>query len=94
MKPEKSWIHKWSKTAQLQGENLPLQPILELCGDSRVLIENHTGVTVYEPQRIQVRVRFGELAVIGSNLRLCRMLDHQLVIQGRIEEILVIRGKK
>ncbi len=94
MKSEKSWIQRWSKTVQPQAESLPLQPILELCGDCRILIENHTGVTVYEPQRIQVRVKFGEYAILGADLRLCKMQDHQLVILGRIEEILVIRGKK
>lgn len=91
MRSEKSWTHWMLERMQLPGETLPRQPILELCGDSRVLIENHGGVTVYTPDRIQVRVRFGQLAVTGANLRLCRMQNQQLFIRGQIDEVIVLR---
>ena len=94
MEKKPSWTQRLSQSLQMEEESLPRQPILELCGDSRVLIENHAGITEYGPERIQVQVRFGAVAVVGTDLRLCKMGEHQLVIRGRIEEICVIRGKK
>ena len=73
------------------SETLPLQPILELCGEGRVLIENHSGVTEYCPEKIAVRVGFGQVEIDGTNLRLCHMQGAQLVILGRIDRISVIR---
>lgn len=87
MKRNRSWPQKWMQAV----DSVPLQPILELCCDRRVLIENHRGVTVYEPECIQIRVKFGEIAVCGQNLQICRMQAQQLVIQGHIGEIRVIR---
>lgn len=87
MKKVHSWPQGWIQAI----DSVPLQPILELCCDRRVLIENHRGVTVYEPQCIQVRVKFGEIAICGENLQICRMQAQQLVIQGHIGEIRVIR---
>lgn len=94
MKKERPFGHWMLDRMQLPGESLPRQTILELCGDGRVLIENHGGVTMYSPQRIQVKVCFGELAVTGSDLHLCRMQNQQMIIRGKIGEILVLRRVK
>ncbi len=44
---------------------LPGQPVVELVGDRRVLIENHIGVTEYGTERICVKVKYGQLSVCG-----------------------------
>lgn len=80
--------------ADLAGESLPKQPIVELCADRRVLIENHGGVIEYGPQRIQVRVKFGAICIEGDQLRLCSMTGPQLVIMGSIDRIGIVRGEK
>lgn len=77
----------------LTDEVLPRQPLVELCADRRVLIENHGGVTEYGTEKIAVSVRFGYVTVCGAGLKLCRMTAQQLVITGRIDEIRLIRGK-
>lgn len=87
MKGSKLWSDKWMQHV----DSVPLQPILELCADRRVLIENHRGVSVYEPESIHIRVSFGELAIDGDRLQICRMQNHQLVIRGRIDSIRVLR---
>lgn len=74
-------------------ENITREPILELCGNSRVLIENHCGVIEYGPQQIRVKIKHGDFTVIGSGLRLCRMCGEKLLIRGRIEEVLVRKGR-
>ena len=71
---------------------LPGIPVLELMGDSRVLIENHDGVIAYGDTCICVRVKNGKLTVMGDGLALAYMSRCQLTITGKIIEISVERG--
>ncbi len=84
-------MERLADSADLGGEPLPMQPLVELAGDRRVLIENHRGVVQYSREKICVKVRYGTVAVCGCGLELSRMTREQLVISGRINEIQVIR---
>lgn len=92
MKRYRGWIERFAESADLQGEALPGQPLLELYGDRRVLIEHHSGVTQYSREQICVRVRYGHLSVCGCGLELARMTAGQLVITGKIESVMLKRG--
>lgn len=94
MKRRKSWTQKLVHQIEQQGESVPLQPILELCGDRRIWIENHQGVKEYDPERISIAVRYGQISVCGSGLRLSRMQGKMLLITGRIETIAIVKGCK
>lgn len=74
-------------------ENITREPILELCGNSRVLIENHCGVMQYSPMEIRVKIKQGDFTVSGTGLHLCRMCGEKLLIRGRIREIAVRKGR-
>lgn len=93
MKHRSIWKEKWITSWMHSDESLPLQPILELCGERRVLIENHGGVIQYGTEQICVAVRYGQVQINGAGLRLCRMQGPQLVIMGKIECITLIRRK-
>ncbi len=88
---------KWMKLlldgADLPGESLPGEPLLELYGDNRVLIEHHGGITDYGTEKIQVRVRYGAICICGSELSLCSMQGPQLVILGKIQSVSLLRGR-
>ncbi len=60
-------------------------PLVELAGQKRVLIENHSGVLAYSPEEIQIKVSYGKLSVCGEGLSLLEMSHEQLVIRGQIE---------
>lgn len=79
--------------AGLEEEPTPTQPVVELLGEGRVLIEHHRGVNQYSTERVQVRVCYGEVRVLGRNLRLRLMTGHKLVILGKIDGIEVWRGR-
>ena len=85
MKRRERILERVALGADLPGMAIPGQTLVEIAGESRVLIENHKGVTVYECNTIHVRVSFGELCVCGSGLELARMSKCQLVITGRID---------
>ncbi len=92
MQQRKGVLERLVEQADLAGESLPGQPVLELAGDRRVLIENHRGVTEYGREKISVRVRYGIVAVCGCGLELVKVSKDQLVISGRIEGIMIHRG--
>ena len=92
MKNKKGVLRKLSEDASSYAQFLPGVPIVEIAGDKRVLIENHSGVTEYSPQRISVRVSFGCIYICGDNMELSCMSGQQLVIGGRIDNVSIIRG--
>ncbi len=75
----------------LPGEAIPGQPLVEIAGDSRVLIEHHGGVREYSRERIGVKVKYGFVQVCGSCLELRCMTREQLVICGKIDGITLLR---
>lgn len=80
-----------TQAADLPQEILPGTPLVELTDQRRVLVENHGGITELEPEVIRVRVRFGHLAIRGQGLSIAKMSATQLVIQGRIDGVLLER---
>lgn len=84
-------LDRLTEDADLAAQPLPGQPIVEIAGDRRVLIENHFGVKEYGTQRITVKVKYGCVCICGEHLELMRMTKEQLVICGRIDCVTVQR---
>ena len=89
---KRSMVDRLAFSADLPDVTLPGQPLVEIAGESRVLIENHLGVTQYGRECIRVKVKFGQVCVSGSHLELTRMIKGQLVISGRIDAVSLCRG--
>ena len=83
----RNFLERLAEESDLVMEPLPGQPIVELAGDGRVLIENHHGVKAYGREKILVRVKYGYVCVCGCGLELHRMTREQLVIRGKIDGI-------
>ncbi len=83
----------WER-AQMLDEPLPGQSVLEVYGDERILIECHKGILEYGSEQISVRLRFGRVCVYGENLKLRKMQAQQLVITGKIVNIMLNREEK
>ena len=91
MVPRRHLGERLAAGMDLVGEALPGLPVLELAGDRRVLIEGHGGITAYGPERICVRVSYGQVEISGQGMVLTSMSREQLVITGRIDSIRVLR---
>lgn len=63
------------------------QPIVELAGQNRVLIENHQGVLAYSKEEIAIKVSYGKIVIAGSDLNLMQMSCEQLVVKGHIDSL-------
>lgn len=94
MKQNGSFLGKVVMGADLPGEVLPGQPLVEITEDCRVLIENHSGVTLYGYREIHIKVGFGKVCISGSGLELARMTKQQLVITGHIDCVTLQRRKR
>lgn len=92
MAKEFGFMERLTKAADLQDEPIPGLPLIELAGDRRVLIENHCGVTQYSTERIQVKVKFGQVCIYGQGLELSKMSKGQLIISGQLQGIELVRG--
>ena len=73
---------------------LPGQPIVEIAGTHRVLVENHCGVKEYGHHQILIKVSYGCISVIGTQLELARMTKEQLVISGNIQCVQLLRKEQ
>lgn len=87
------FLNRLAEGADLAEEPLPGQPVIEIAGDRRVLIENHFGVKEYSRERIGVTVAFGQVNICGSCLELRHMTKVQLVISGRIDAVSLCRRR-
>lgn len=67
------------------------QPLIEILGDHRLLIERHRGVLAYDTEQIMIKVRFGEITVHGCDLLLAKMSQEQLVVTGKIQGVAICR---
>lgn len=94
MKGNRKMLQRMTERLDLPAEPIPGQPLVEIAGDNRVLIENHYGVCEYSLERIGIKVKFGAVVVCGAGLKLRRMSKEQLVISGRIDSIAVRRRER
>ena len=84
-------LERLAQSVDLPGEAIAGQTVVELVDDRRVLIENHNGVTEYGREKICVRVRYGRVEICGCGLELARITKDQLVITGRIQDVVLHR---
>lgn len=62
-------------------------PLVEICDQKRVLIENHQGIALYTCEEIRVKVNYGCITVCGERLKLAKMSREKLVITGKIGSV-------
>ena len=87
-----SILDKVAIAVDLPGEAIPGQPLIEIVGERRILVENHYGVVQYGEGEICLRVKYGFVKIIGCGLHLLRMTKQQLIICGKIDRIELCRG--
>lgn len=87
MKQRKGILDRIADKTDLQEEPFPGQPVVELYGQRRILIEHHRGVTEYGKERICIRMGYGQLCISGSCLEVAKMTAEHLVIVGKIASI-------
>lgn len=80
-------MNRFSQIAKQQSGTIRPRTLVEILGQTRVLVEHHKGILCYGTEEITIGTTYGMLSVQGSELRLCCMSREQLFISGRIEGI-------
>lgn len=62
-------------------------PRITLTGRERLLVEQHRGLTICQPEQIGLRTAIGQMTVTGSGLHLIRYCAADALIGGRIDGI-------
>lgn len=93
MGKRRNFFEYMMEQTDLNPESVPGQPIIEIAGERRILIENHQGVAAYGREQILINVSFGSVCVCGCNLELIHMTKEQLIIYGRIDSVVLQRRR-
>ena len=75
----------------LQSQPLPGKSIVEIMGDSRILIERHSGITAFNEFSICIKTSFGYLRIAGSSLKIACMSKEQLIVTGNFDSVSLVR---
>ena len=87
MKNKEIIADRFSRAVNQAKEAFGVQPLIELAGNGRVLIEHHQGITQYGTEKIAVSVSYGSVYICGCDLTLMHMSNEQLVITGSIHSV-------
>jgi sporulation protein YqfC len=80
----KNILKKLAINQSISLEATPLVPLIEICDQNRVLIENHCGIAGYTNNEILIKIRRGHIVVAGKCLKIIKMSRTKLVITGEI----------
>ena len=84
MNRKKSILEQVLHGSELYVQPMPSVPLVEIVGNQRILIENHTCIDSYSSQEICIRVKYGYITINGDHLFLNYMSPEKLVITGSI----------
>lgn len=87
MSRERNWMQSIRDNDRFHSDLMPGVPIVEICDQTRVLIENHNGIIGYRSDEIRIKVRFGCICICGEALKLTRMSKCKLVVTGKINAV-------
>jgi len=65
-------------------------PRVTLIGPFQIYIENYQGIVQFTPQMLQLRLKKGELKIVGDQLVICNILPEEMMVEGKIQEIYYI----
>lgn len=71
---------------------LPGEPIIEVYGDRRILIEGCCAVLQYAGNCIKLRNSCGIVCIVGCDLCMSEITKTQTIITGKVENISICRG--
>ena len=90
-KPRRSGLlEKTAEALDLPADALAGLPRLELVGDTELRMENHKGILAYGSEEIHISGGVFVVKVVGRNLELRAMTGLELLITGKIEQILLV----
>lgn len=85
-------FERMMRAMDLNGEPIPGKPLIEIIGNTSLLIENHCGIVSYSKECVTIKTKGGCICVQGSGLVINKMSKEVLRICGRIQNV-ELRGR-
>ncbi|SCC43259.1 sporulation protein YqfC [Priestia flexa] len=83
----KRWM---TKTMELPADVLMDLPRITLVGQIHIYIENHKGLLAFSDTEIRVLLKQGQMLVRGEGLVIKVILPEELVLEGKINQVLYL----
>lgn len=61
---------------------------LRMHGNKKVIIENHTGIIVYEDNEVGIKTNEQNILIKGSKLKIEEINSFKVIVKGEIKEII------
>ncbi len=61
---------------------------LRMHGNKKVIIENHSGITVYENDQVGIKTIESNILIKGSKFKIEEINNYNVIIRGNVEEII------
>jgi len=84
---KRNWASKITNSIGLHSESILGVPVVELCGNDRVLVENVNKVVSFTDQEVLLSVSLGGIRVLGDGLKLDYLGADRVLILGKIFNI-------
>lgn len=83
----KRWM---TKTIELPADVLMDLPRITLVGQIHIYIENHKGLLAFSDTEIRVLLKQGQMLIRGEGLVIKVILPEELVLEGKINQVLYL----
>ncbi|WP_227934928.1 sporulation protein YqfC [Alkalihalobacillus deserti] len=94
MKKMRQQMKNWmTKQMQLPADVMMDLPRITMIGQLHIYIENHRGVLRFSNQELRLLLKQGQLLIKGDNFVIKTILPEELLLEGRIDQVLFIEGK-
>lgn len=80
----RGFAEKLAQVFDLPADAVAGMPLVELCGDKQLRVENHRGILAYDPREIHIGGGKIAIRVKGLDLELKVMNAGELLITGQI----------
>ncbi len=90
----KKWkqkIQRWlTKQLDLPEDVMMDFPRITMVGQLHIYIENHRGLLTFSDREVRVLLSHGQLLVKGEGFVIKTMWPEELILEGKIEQVLYI----
>ncbi|KHF41887.1 sporulation protein YqfC [Halalkalibacter okhensis] len=91
MKKMRQQMKNWmTKQLQLPADVMMDLPRITMIGQLHIYIENHRGVLRFSNQELRLLLKQGQLLIKGDSFVIKTILPEELLLEGRIDQVLFI----
>lgn len=88
------FLQSLSGSLEMPRDVLLHVPRATLTGTMHLQVENHQGLVRFEPTCVRISTREGEVVVTGRRLKIGKLYQDEVVVEGQIERVEWVDGPR